>query len=406
MQMKRLRALLRYAYENVAFYRRRFNTAKIKPDDIKSVEDLCRIPVLTKLDIQRNFNSLISREIEIERCVKEETSGSTGIPLTVIASKESTYIIGANRLRHYVENGGKLFRDKYVFITSRRLSNERTFLGSLLEHFGVFRRTTMCTQDPIEEVLDRLVNFKPDVIECYPSFLLLLAKELEKKGKIIHPRLVFGGGELLDDRSRKTINSKFGVEMFDLYGCTEAGDVAWECSEHVGYHMNIDLLMIEFVKDGEHVAPGERGEIILTPLWNYAMPLIRYKIGDVGTPSDEHCPCGRKLPLMKVLDGRFEDFIILPNGRVLSPLVTLRYFENIEGISEYRIIQEKIDKLTLQLVLRDGYDEDVVTRLRNRFMDKLGEDITLNIEVMDAIPRDGKLRRVVSHCLPRKRFVF
>lgn len=254
----------------------------------------------------------------------------------------------------------------------------------------------------MEDLVNELINFRPDVILSYPSFLLLLVRELKKRGDVIHPRLVFGEGELLDDRSRKLIDSAFGIEMLDIYGCMEAGDIAWECSEHAGYHINTDLVVTEFVEDGEHVAAGECGDIILTPLWNYAMPLIRYKLNDIGTPSNECCPCGRELPLMKVLEGRFEDFIILPSGRIISPLVTLSYFENIKGIAEYRIVQERKDNFILQLVLKEGYNENALAQLRNRFIEEFKEDVTINIEILDAIPRNGKLRRVVSKCMPRE----
>ncbi len=404
MQTKKLRSILEYAYENVAFYHQRFNVAKVKPSDIKSLEDLPKIPILTKSEVQNSFDSLMSRRITKELCNKQETSGTTGIPLSIIAEKRVAYIMAANKLRHYVENGGKLFRERYVVLLPSFKSFRRTHLGVLLRKLGILKRVDLNTRYPIEDIINRLVDFKPKVIDSYPSFLLLLARELEKKGKAIHPRLVFVGGELLDARSRKLINSSFETEIFDTYGCTEAGFVSWECSEHVGYHTNVDLVVAEFVKDGEQVAAGESGEIIITPLWNYAMPLIRYKVGDIGTPSGESCPCGRGLPLMKVLEGRFEDLIILPTGRIISPLVVSCYFEGIEGITEYRVIQEKIDYFIVQIVLKEDYGDDTLLQIRDRLIRGFGEDITINFKVVDTIPRDGKLRRVVSKCLPRERF--
>lgn len=405
MQVKRLRQILKYAYKNVAFYHQQFNMAKVKPSDIKSVKDLQKIPMLTKTEVQEKFTSLIARGISIDECAKEETSGSTGIPLTVIAKKEDSYVLKANELRHYVENGGSLIRDKFVLLGLRRLPKKRTNLGSFLERLGIFRSIRMSILDPIEDVFDRLVSFKPDVIKAFPSFLLLLARELEKKGHMIHPKFIWANGELLDPKSRKLINSAFGGELLDGYACVETGYVAWECTEHAGYHINTDMVVTEFVKDGEHVTSGENGEIILTPLWNYAMPLIRYRIGDIGTPTNEVCPCGRGLPLMKVVEGRLEDFIVLPSGRIISPVVTLSFFENVEGIREYRVIQERTDLFTVQIVLREGYRDDINSQLRDRFVEGLGENVKLKIEIVDAITTDGKLRRTISKCLPRERFV-
>jgi phenylacetate-CoA ligase len=398
--------MIKYAYENVTFYHQRFNRVRIKPNDIKSLKDLSKIPVLTKADVQQNSSSLISRNIQLENCRKEETSGTTGIPLTVISEKTASHIMTANKLRHNMENGGRLFRDRYVLLLPIRGHNKATVLGSVLKRLGFLRRHLVCTEDPIEDIVHRLTAFKPDAIDALPSFLLLLARALRDSGSSLRPRLVFSSGELLDTRSRRLINSAFETEMLDVYGCTEAGNIAWECAEHAGYHTNIDLVVPEFIKDDEHVAVGERGEIVLTPLWNYAMPLIRYKIGDIGRQSDETCPCGRGLPLMKVLEGRSDDFIILPSGRIIPPYVTSTYFSNIGAIVEYQIIQETEEHFIIQIVLREKSDETLFLQLRDRFQKGFREPVTIDIEVLDAIPRSGKLRRVVSKCLPRERLLF
>jgi phenylacetate-CoA ligase len=404
-QIKKLRQVLKHAYENIAFYHKRFKSIKVKPNDIKSIEDLHKIPVLTKSEVQKNFKSLIARGISMSQCKKEQTSGSTGVPLTVITEKRAAYLLKANELRHYIENGGSLIKDKFVLLGSRNLPDKRTLLGSFLKRLGIFRTTRMCILDPIEDVFDNLVNFKPDVIKAYPSYLLLLAREIEKRGPLIHPKFIWSNGELLDAKSRKRINSAFEIDMFDGYGCTEAGYVAWECTEHIGYHINIDMVVTEFVRDGEQVTAGERGEIVLTPLWNNAMPLIRYRIDDVGIASDERCPCGRGLPLMKIIEGRSEDFIVLPSGRVISPLITLDFFENIEGIAEYKIIQERKDFFIIQIVLKEECKNNMLSQLRKRFKEGLGEDVKIEIEIVNTTTPSGKVRRVVSKCLPREKFI-
>jgi phenylacetate-CoA ligase len=404
--MDKLKRILKYAYENVAFYHYSFNEARIKPENINSLEDLTKIPVLTKSEVQRNFTALISKQIDLDRCKRQQTSGTTGTPLTLVAEKRVNYLTTANKFRHQVENGSNLFRDKCVLLLPVKGYSKRGIsLETILEAFGLFRRTTMDIQCPIEEVIENLVDFKPDLIDALPSFLLLLAKEMRKRGDCIHPRLIFTSGELLDAESRKLITSALKAEIFDVYGCTEIGNIAWECSEHVGYHINTDMAVTEFTRDGEHVSEGENGEILLTSLWNFAMPLIRYKIGDVGTPSNESCPCGRGLPLMRVIEGRFDDFIVLPSGRVISPYVTSRCFANIQGITEYRIVQEADKSLIIQLVLAEGHKGDVFSQLRASFTRELGEEMVIDIEVVNAFPGKGKLRRVVSKCLSREQFL-
>lgn len=404
-QLKALRKILKYAYENVAFYHHRFNAAKIKPEDIQSIEDMQKLPILTKRDVQRNLDSMVSKNIRMEMCKKETTSGTTGTPLTFIAEKRASDIMSANKLRHQVENGSRLFRDKYVLLLPvRGFSRERTYLGGFLARLGLLRRRLMDAQEPIEDVMEKLLHFGPDVIDSMPSFFLLLMKEMEKGRQEFRPRRIFASGELLDARSRAFINSTFKVDVIDVYGCTEAGNIAWECSEHIGYHTNIDLIVPEFVKDDAHVAVGEAGKIVLTPLWNFAMPLIRYDIGDVGRQSSERCPCGRGLPLMEIIEGRYEDFIVLPSGRMISPYVTSRYFENVEGIYEYKIIQQARNKINIQLVLREKHNKSIFLRLEDTFKKELGEDMTISIEAVDSLPKNGKLRHVVSNCCPRELF--
>jgi len=409
MQNKGLREVVKYAYENVAFYHQAFNRVKIKASDIRSVDDLLKIPTVTKSEVQKNSKSLIAKGVALDQCTSERTSGSTGVPLAVFAQKNASYLLKANKLRHYVENGGSLLRDKFVLIGLRRLPDSRTNVARSLNRLGIYRSTRMCLQDPIEEVLEQLVNFEPDVIKAPASILMLLAAEMEKSGKKVRPKFVWSNGELVDSRSRRLINSAFEVEMLDGYACVEAGYVAWECSEHAGYHINKDLVVVEFVKDGEHAASGESGEIILTPLWNYAMPLIRYRVGDVGTPSDESCPCGRGMPLMKVIEGRLDDFIVLPSGRIISPIVLLSVFDKMKGIAEFRIIQEKQEELTVRIALKDGDESDVLSKLRGRFADRLRESMKLNIEVVDAVATEreqDKPRCIVSKCMPREHFFY
>lgn len=408
MQFRALRRVLKYAYENVPFYHRTFDAVGVKPEDIQSIEDMQKIPILTKRDVQRNFNSLVSRNVRMERCRKETTSGTTGTPLTIIVEKAVSSIVSANKVRHQVENGSRLLRDKYVLLLPVKglvdAYTRRTYLGAFLARLGVVRRRLMDAQEPIEDVMEKLLRFGPDVLDSMPSFFLLLMKEMEKEGREIRPRHVFSSGELLDTRSRTLINSAFKADVIDVYGCTEAGNIAWECSEHAGYHMNVDMVATEFVKDKEHVTIGEAGKILLTPLWNFAMPLIRYDIGDVGRQSNERCSCGRGLPLMEVIEGRYEDFIVLPSGRMISPYVTSRYFENVAGIDAYKIIQQARNKINIQLVLREKHDKDVFFRLENTFKKELGEDLTIRIEAVDSIPKNGKFRHVISHCGPRELF--
>lgn len=406
MQDKKLRAIVKHAYENVKFYHQQFDTAGVKPENIRTSEDLDRLPIITKSDIQENPDNFRSKGVKIGNCHLDRTSGSTGAPLTVVFDNKAFDFMRANELRRFMECGGN-FRDKWAIYTG--VSSRGPPRRFLFERLGIFRRRHFPWD--IENSLPLLEEYQPDVIAGYPSLLELLATMIQERGgSAIHPKLIFSGGEVLGKARRELVNSTFGVEMFTLYGCVESGmDIAWECPEHKYYHINLDADVVEFVREGKRVSPGEQGEIVITTLFNYAMPLIRYNVKDVGVPSDEKCPCGRGLPLMEMVSGRTDDFLVLPSGRLVSPLSIWdsEAFPHLEGISKYRIIQEKLDEFNILLVLKKGHGQEVVNQFEKGFRKALyDEDINVKIDVLDAMPLDesGKLRRVVSKVSPSLKY--
>jgi len=178
----------------------------------------------------------------------------------------------------------------------------------------------------------------------------------------------------------------------------EFGTFAWECQEHNGYHMDIESLVVEFVKNGENASPEEKGDIVVTGLFNFTMPLIRYAIGDAGSYSLEQCSCGRGLPLMKIIEGRVDDFLVLPSGTVISPR-NINFLENVKGILEYRIIQKKLDTILIQIRKGTEFSENTISQTKDEIRNGcLNEDITIDVEIVDEISRDksGKTRAVVS----------
>jgi phenylacetate-CoA ligase len=252
----------------------------------------------------------------------------------------------------------------------------------------------VCSSD-LDSVVSSLEAYKPDVMVGYPSLFQLLSEKTRGK---IRPRTIFCTGEILSNHCRDLLGSAFGAHVIDSYGCTEVGDISWECpDEQTGYHINADSVIVEFVKDGENVAAGEEGEIVLTNLFNYAMPFIRYRIGDVGIPSNEECPCGRTLPLMRLLKGRSDDFVMLPDGTKLSPLSILN-MENFPDVLEYRIIQKKTNLFEVWLKMDKTHERDSVTRCIFSLRKMLGDNVEIKPVIVDEIPRDnsGKLRRVIS----------
>jgi phenylacetate-CoA ligase len=396
IQKKKLRALIKHAYSNVPYYHNLFDAANIKPDDIKTVEDLSKIPITTKSQVQCAGCEIMVEDIDMNKCEKHRTSGSTGKPLTIVSYKEDRAFSKMVNARTFFENGRRL-RDRTAYITWQGHSPNKC--KSLLQYMGVMKSDSVSIYNDLSDQIELLKKIAPDILVGYPSSIKLLAMAVqEKEIKEIDPRLVFSSSELLDTETRNFINAVFGVNVFDCYASEEGSYMAWECKEHSGYHINMDTVVLEFIKDNERVAAGERGEIVLTNLHLYAMPFIRYKLGDVGVPSEEKCPCGRGLPLMDKIEGRADDFIVLPSGKIISPR-NINLLEYADGIMSYKIIQEKRDKITVQLVKAKDFSQNTITEVKEIIKrGLLGEEINVEVEIVDEIPKDpsGKIRSVIS----------
>jgi len=374
-----------------------FDTVGIKPEDIKGTDDLRKVPIITKREVQKNYpDKITARGVDINKCGIGHTSGSTGVPLEIcVGQKTSDY---SQALLHYAyfECGLRLI-DKLVFICNTR--HEKPIKNMWFRKLGILRKEQISIFEPIEIIIEALKKSKPDVIYSFPSVLLLLAKEIEEKDIAgIYPRVIITHGETLTDYARKKIGDVFHAEIFNTYGAAEFIRLAFECKEHKGYHMISDCAIIEFIKDGKNADAGEPGEIVVTGLYNYEMPLIRYNLGDIGTPSNKKCPCGRGYPLMESFEGRIDDFLILPSGRTISARL-INIMEYIPGILEYRLIQKEKDRFVVQVVKGNGFSENTFSQIKQQIqMGCSPEKVNIEVVLMDDIPKDksGKLRAVIS----------
>ena len=404
-QNKKLREIIKYAYENVPFYHEKFKRAQLKPDEIKTVDDLSKLPIIRKDEVKQNLKRMISKEYEISKLKMLRTSGSTGKPLYFYISRKEDEYRKARHLRANIACGQKP-RDRWVTITSPIYFNQATRLQRLLRFYAPM---SVSVFNDVSTQISIISKLNPDVLDGYASSLLLLAKEVEKRGvKTIKPKILISGADLIDPASRKYVEKVFGVPFYDQYGAAEFERLAWQCEEKNLYHIDADSIIMEFVdENGEAVAPGETGEIVCTSLFNKAMPFIRYALDDVGMLSDEdECPCGRTLPLMKVMEGRKDEVIILPGSRAISAFAIIAAMYRLSfynQIKKFRVIQKGVEHFKLLLSLNgDGLDEKAVeTELKQVFIEALNlksDEVTFEVEFVDEIPLDksGKFRIVIS----------
>jgi len=404
-QEKRLRAVVRYAFDNVPFYHRKFREAGVHPDDVKCLEDLKKLPVVKSEEFRRvPPNERVSVECDVKKLRVVKTSGSSGMPLKIFLNRAEDDWRKAIYMRANILCGQKP-RDRWVAITAPHHFGDVT---GLQRRLGVFAQVCLSVFDDVDEHIDFLCKFKPDILDGYSSALLLLAREVDRRGlDVLKPKVVFGNADLVGLAERKYLEDVFEAPYCDQYGCAEFNRTAWNCLEREGYHMDVDSVITEFVdEDGNAVSPGECGEIVYTSLFNFAMPFIRYSIRDVGKPSNDECSCGVAMPLMEVIEGRKDSFIVLPNGKVVSPrtfTVAMGMFEHYEDIEQFRIIQKSFDYFDVLLKMKkvDLDEGDIAERLRLHFQKVLGvsaEDVTFNVSFVKKIPpsKGGKLSAVIS----------
>lgn len=411
LQNKNLRALLTHAYHTVPYYRKVFRERGLRPNEFKSPTDLAKLPELTKEDIRKNFNDLISRSIPKDKLVSSQ-SGGTGSPIKFYSTREKLSWEVAAEYRAY-DWAGYRFGDRCFMFWGSPIDLAKS--SAIVRRFTrIMERVTIADTFFISDAVlgkfaHQLRKFRPRIVRGYSSSVFMMAKYLAENGiDDIRPKAVITSAETLFDYMRKTIEAAFGCPVFDYYGSREIGAIAAECEEHSGYHITAENVVVEFVNKSEPVVPGEKGMMLVTNLRNFAMPFIRYNIGDVGKPAGELCSCGRGLPLASSIEGRVSDFVavydkqrghVVPIGPfypvIISAIMHL-------PLKDCQVIQETLNRLVIRIVKDDGFSQkhtDFLVDYMHRF---LGSDVDIEIEFVDFIPPlpSGKRSNFISRINP------
>ena len=403
-QEKRLRALIKHAYFNVPYYHRIFKENNIDYEDIKSIEDLKKIPLLTKDDIRNHYFELIAVNASDYKYGVGHTSGSTGKPLSFLLDQQNREIEYAAVWRQLKWAG--------IGINAK----VATFRGDLVQETGessvlwknnalskelVFN-TYQLNDDKIANIINKLNTFKPALIKGFPSSLYVLALYIRDKNiDFIRPSAVQTSSEFFSTSQRKIIEDSFGCKVFDWYGHSEYAVSAGECEFHEGLHINVESGVVEFLKSGGQVSEGELGEIVATGLYNYSMPLIRYKTSDLSSYSSEKCSCGRFLPLMNFLEGRVSDVIISVDDKVISGAAFEHYWKHrisplIPNVEYVHVIQKTKTKLLIEMVKSRNYSEKENEAILFELSHLLGSSIKIDFKDLSEIPTGNKWRFTTS----------
>lgn len=406
IQARKLRALVEHTYRHVPFYRQHFDLAGVTPQTIQSVADLARVPLLTKQDIQRNLDTLIANDVTRARLIENHTGGSTGHPLTFFHDRNFVAWDRADKLRSYRMAGYRLgMRWAFLWGSDYDAQAHKGWRGRFLDRLIynlIWINTFDLTSETLERAARELCAWQPEMLVAYVSSATLLARMLKTRGiTAIRPRSIQTSAETLTTADRALIEETFGCRVFDRYGCREVGNIAHECDAHQGLHILAENNLVELLdaKD-QPVAPGQLGRIVVTNLNNYAMPFIRYDIGDVGIAATSRCACGRGLPLLAAVIGRTSDVITSPSGKLLHGEFFTHLFYKLSGVQQFRVIQETRAELRIQIVPSATFDPARAQRFLEETIHQHADPaFRIHFELRDALPpaSSGKYRFTISN---------
>jgi phenylacetate-CoA ligase len=402
IQWEKLNRLVSFVYREIPFYKNKFNSLGIKPQDIRTLEDFGRLPLLTKKEIQENA-AMLYPLVKNDKFTNAKTSGSTGSPLSVRMSQLSWAYHHANIMRAMRWHGLDYF-SKEVRIGSQSIEPKKR-LGSKLKNAicnRVFIPANNLSDEHLSKYLKKIYRFKPEFLYGYPTALFQLAKFIfnishdQAKLKI---KFVVSHGEELEDYQRDFIQKTFGCRVINGYGAGEVGIISYECP--VGnMHIPIESIYLETIKPNEDYEGGYQ-EIVVTDLHNYSMPLLRYRIGDLGFLSEFKCPCGRSLPVLSGLKGKIRDIIETTNGRKVHTVIFNDIFKDLISrggkVYEWQVIQKGLLNFNVNIIKGDNFTDSHLVFLKNLFHTYLGSDAKINFNFVKEIERhpSGKFRAFI-----------
>lgn len=398
-QNQRLRLLVQHAYANVPYHRRLLDRHGVKPGDIRGVADLPAIPVTSKRDLQLlPKEDVVARGVDTRRLITRRTSGSSGEPFSIHRTSLETRLLRAVRLRA-MHDFGLRPADTVASVILARPPHPRDhpFPVSVLRSLGLYRHKLLNCLSPARDILRELRECSPDVVGGFGGVLSQMAQVMSEDDRLaVRPRFVAVGGEVLTPLMRRQIAEAFNAPVFELYTSVECMTIAWECTETGELHTCDDSVIVEVLKDGSPVRPGECGEIVVTSLHSFAMPFLRYRLGDLVTQGAETCRCGRPFGTIRAVQGRMIDYFPLPGGRLIHPyeIVAILLQDAEPWLRAYRLLQDRGDRIVLNALPSVAPTSSQLSRLHTAVAAVLGQGVEFQVRLVSeiAVEESGKFR--------------
>lgn len=411
MQLERLQKTVKHVYENVPLYRERMDAAGIKPEDVKTLDDITKLPFTSKQDLRDTYPYGMFA-VPMDDVVRlHASSGTTGKQIVVGYTEGDLDIWNEICARALVAAGGTKSDKVHVSY------GYGLFTGGLGLHGGASKLGATCipvSSGNTARQITILQDFESDILCCTPSYAMYIGEEIEKAGidpKTLKLRAGIFGAEPWTEEMRRQIEEKLAIKAYDIYGLTEimGPGVAYECEAQKGMHVNEDHFIIEIInpETGEHMPDGEQGEIVFSCITKEAFPLLRFRTKDIGVITHEKCACGRSFVRMSKPRGRTDDMLIIRGVNVFpsqieTVVLRMGYAPN------YQLIVDRVnnlDTLEVRLEMTPELFSDVTSELEqtqrniaSQLRDLLGISAKVTLVAPGSITRsEGKAVRVIDH---------
>lgn len=401
-QLAKIKKLLNHSYVNTVFYNNLFDNIGFNPQDFQTLDDIKLIPVLTKSIIKNNIQDLISKNNSTKHLIRNTSGGSTGVPLTFFQDKKLFEQMEANSLLGYEMAGWSGSELIFSFWGNpREFQKKKSFTAKLKEKISgsIIFNSYSYNEEIISKWVDAIRRERRVFLYGYTTVLADIARFIERNGiRITSVQGVLTTAEKLYSWQRELMERSFGAKVFDQYGSREVPGIACEC-DHGNMHQLSHSAYLEF-EDDPTVTNGSK-KIIATCLTNFAMPFIRYEIGDFARPKEGACPCGRGFPMMEMDIGRTTDCLVTPEGNVVYGTFFVRQMYGQDRVLSFQYHQTSPDVVNLYVVRATDFTADDASRLEmieKNIHEHASVSMQLHIHYVDSIPRTqgGKHRFVIS----------
>jgi phenylacetate-CoA ligase len=392
----RLQALVKFSAERVPFYRNVLQTRGLRPEQIRTPQDLPRLPVLVKQDLRESFDAL-RVEGHRGRTYEMKSSGSTGVQTTVLIDNACNDEVFATQLMFWSWGGFAMGQPHLQTGMSLNRGAAKRLKDLLFR--CTYTSAFDLTDDAMQEALEQIDRGRIRALFGYASSIYVLAHFLERRGLQRQMDCIFTWGDSLFPHYRTLIEQAFLCRVNDVYGLGEGLQCAAQCEHHDALHESMHGVVMEIVDhDGMPVPVGQLGRVVVTRLEPGPMPLIRYDTGDVAHFVEGPCACGRALRRVSRVQGRATDIVTTPAGDRLIVHFFTQIFEMIPQIAQFQVRQERPEAITIRYVRGTGFQDGVLAEIRDQITANCTYPLQIAFAAVDDIPleKSNKRRFVIS----------